>query len=82
MHASYLQRKNGLSLLGVPEVLQRFRVLEEFGYVENKDGTFLLADKGRLSSECNEGHSFLLTEYMLYLHANLAISPRARLRTF
>jgi superfamily II RNA helicase len=75
MHSSYLQRKNGLSLLGVPEVLQRFRVLEEFGYVENKDGTFVLADKGRLSSECNEGHSFLLTEYMLYLHERLAISP-------
>jgi superfamily II RNA helicase len=77
MHASYIQKKNGLSLLAVPEVLQRFRVLEEFEYVENKDGTFLLTDKGRLSSECNEGHSFLLTEYMLYLHANLAISPRA-----
>ena len=74
-HSSYMRRKNGLSLLEVPEVLQRFRVLEEFEYVESKDGTFLLTDKGRLSSECNEGHSFLLTEYMLYLHKQMSISP-------
>ena len=68
--SSYNTRKDGLSLMEVPEVLQRFRVLEEFGYVDYKDGKFSLTDVGHLSSECNEGHSFLLTEYMIYLHAS------------
>ena len=74
-YSNYVRRKNELSLMEVPEVLQHFRVLEGFGYVDCKDGKYTLTDIGRLSSECNEGHSFLLTEYMLYLHDQLTISP-------
>jgi superfamily II RNA helicase len=60
------------SLIDLPEVVQRFRILEEFQYVDCKDGTYSLTDRGRLSSECNEGHPFLLTEYMLFLNEHLA----------
>ena len=59
------------SLMDLPEVSQRFRILEEFQYVDRKDGTYSLTDRGRLSSECNEGHPFLLTEYMLFLNEHL-----------
>ena len=58
--------------MALPEVGQRFRILEEFQYVDRKDGTYCLTDRGRLSSECNEGHPFLLTEYMLFLNEHLA----------
>lgn len=74
MLTCFAKRKDILSLREVPEALPRFRVLEEFQYVDRKDDTFVLTDKGRLSSECNEGHSFLLTEYMLYLHENISLS--------
>jgi len=74
-YASYQKKRDALSLMEVPEVLQRFRVLEEFQYVDRRGDTFALTDKGRLSSECNEGHSFLLTEYMLYLHDKISASP-------
>jgi hypothetical protein len=60
------------SLMDLPEVGQRFRILEEFQYVDRKDGTYSLTDRGRLSSECNEGHPFLLTEYMLFLNEHLS----------
>ena len=63
------------SLLDVPEVLLRFRVLEEFEYVTYETDGYTLTEKGRLASECNEGHPFLLTEYMLYLHRIKAINP-------
>jgi superfamily II RNA helicase len=59
------------SLMAVPEVGERFRILEEFQYVDYKDDTYCLTDKGLLSSECNEGHPFLLTEYMLFLNEQL-----------
>jgi superfamily II RNA helicase len=46
----------------VPEVLLRARLLEEFGYA-NSDGT--LTVEGRLASEINEGHPFLMTSFFL-----------------
>jgi superfamily II RNA helicase len=74
-YAAYQRKRDALSLMEVPEVLQRFRVLEGFQYVSRTGETFALTDKGYLSSECNEGHSFLLTEYMLYLHDKISIGP-------
>ena len=65
------RRSQEPSLMALPEVGQRFRILEEFQYVDRKDGTYCLTDRGRLSSECNEGHPFLLTEYMLFLNEHL-----------
>ena len=66
------------SLMDLPEVGQRFRILEEFQYVDRKDGTYSLTDRGRLSSECNEGHPFLLTEYMLFLNEQLTFASSGR----
>jgi len=87
MYVQYTQleaRKTGLksslsvqksSLFDVPEVHQRFLVLEEFEYVNYENDEYTLTAKGHLASECNEGHPFLLTEYMLYLHNTISISP-------
>ena len=74
-HTAYQLRKDELSLVKVPEVLQRFQVMVEFEYVNYEDGKYLLTEKGRLASECNEGHPFLLTEFMLYLHNNISLNP-------
>ena len=76
------RRSQEPSLMALPEVGQRFRILEEFQYVDRKDGTYCLTDRGRLSSECNEGHPFLLTEYMLFLneHLSSALCPPTEAR--
>lgn len=74
-HTAYQLRKDELSLVKVPEVLQRFQVMVEFEYVNYEDGKYLLTEKGRLASECNEGHPFLLTEFMLFLHNNISLNP-------
>jgi len=63
------------SLIDIPEVVLRFRVLEEFEYVTYENDVYTLTEKGRLASECNEGHPFLLTEYMLYLERIKSITP-------
>lgn len=56
-HAALVER--GTS---VPEVLLRVRLLKEFGYVSS-DGSLTLP--GRLASEVNEGHPFLMTSFFL-----------------
>jgi superfamily II RNA helicase len=47
----------------VPIVHRRIRVLEELGFLD-ADGS-VLTQKGRLASEVNEGHPFLMTEVFL-----------------
>ena len=46
----------------IPSVLARRRLMEEYGYVENGS----LSPLGRLASEVNEGHPFLMAE--LFVH--------------
>lgn len=47
----------------VPDLPRRLKLLEEFGFVEGG----ALSSRGRLASEVNEGHPFLLTELFLSL---------------
>jgi len=68
-HTAYLSNTEARSAI-LPEVVQRVRVLEVFGYVDSEGS---LTAHGRLASECNEGHPFLLTEYMLYLHEKISL---------
>jgi superfamily II RNA helicase len=53
----------------IPMVRRRIRVLEELGFAtyENQNGSVVLNQKGRLASEVNEGHPFLLTNLFLRL---------------
>ena len=46
----------------IPSVLARRRLMEEYGYVENGS----LSPLGRLASEVNEGHPFLMAELFVY----------------
>ena len=49
----------------VPEVRCRLRLLEECGYADSASNS--LTAKGRLASEVNEGHPFLMTSLFLRL---------------
>ncbi len=53
----------------IPMVRRRIRVLEELGFAnyENQNGEIVLSQRGRLASEVNEGHPFLLTNLFLRL---------------
>jgi superfamily II RNA helicase len=61
-----------------PQVRVRCRVLEEFGYVT---GSGHLSASGRLASEVNEGHPFLMTEMFQRLRGKAAEWPLADLLT-
>jgi superfamily II RNA helicase len=54
----------------LPLVSLRLKILEEYGYVKDGEAT----QSGILASEVNEGHSFLLTEFMLRMHDNCSLT--------
>lgn len=56
----YIRRSTNMEE-ALPLVSLRLKVLEEYGYV--KDGA--VTQKGSLASEVNEGHPFLMTEFVL-----------------
>jgi len=70
IHTDYLKRDSHFDTHALPSVSLRMRVLEEFEYV--KEGQ--VTAKGRLASEVNEGHPFLLTEFVLRQHRNPSLS--------
>jgi superfamily II RNA helicase len=53
--------------MSVPIVRLRHQILVEYGYVDSVSGVTQI---GRLASEVNEGHPFLLTELFLRLRGN------------
>ena len=65
-------RLSGSIGAAVPSVMNRLRVLEEFGYVTGDLGK--LSDRGVLASEIHEGHPFLMTESMLRIHRNPSLT--------
>lgn len=70
IHKKYIQMSTEFDTHALPFVCLRLQVLEEYGYV--KDGEVTL--NGTLASEVNEGHPFLLTEFMLRIHKNCSLT--------
>jgi superfamily II RNA helicase len=60
----------------IPIVHLRCQILEEFGYVKKCDqtGTVTLTSAGKIASEINEGHPFLMTELFLREHSKRTLT--------
>lgn len=70
IHTKYTLRSSDFDNHALPVVSLRLKVLEEYGYV--KDG--VATQSGILASEVNEGHPFLLTEFVVNMHSNCSLT--------
>lgn len=70
LYNNYILRDSEFDKYALPQVCLRKKVLEGFGYLVNDT----LDQKGILASEVNEGHPFLMTEFILRINKENPLS--------